>query len=703
MTPATWNGKRLRHTWEYRDRNGAVLGSVARFDGDDGDKDVIPFFGTNGKAQGPAEPKPLFGLHSLQQPRDTAYVCEGEKCGAALHSLGLQAVSCIGGGKSADKADWTPLAPFQRVVLLPDYDEPGEAYARDVAGILAGLPGSRQVEVSYLPELPPGGDVVDWLQARIPGWDGFEPIPREPGDGLLDDFLESVQSFSVPVPTDWCEAETPEAAPWETPVPLTAAAVPAWPSGVFPERVQSFVDALADATETPRELSSMLALAVLATCSQGKFRVRVKQDYFEPLSLWTCTALPSGQRKTAVHNEVTRPLAEWEHRERARVEPEIRDAESRKKTLEGCIEALRKKASKTKGEDLADLMREIAVIEHDIPEVPTLPTVWTQDITPEHVAVLMETNKERLALLSDEGGILDTLAGRYSGGIPNLDVFLQGHAGSPVRVHRGSRPAVYLRRPCLSIGLSPQPDVVSAMANTAAFRGRGLLGRFLYAMPESNLGRRTGNAPPIPEHVTAGWTATVYALLDAPSSVNDDGEPCAHVLKLTPGAADIWRAFARTVEAGLAPGGTFEYVTDWGGKLPGAVARIAGVMHCARHAHGEPWRYDIGGPDMAAAVTLGDVLSKHALIAFDTMGADAALDDARAILEWTIRERLSLFTARDALRGNRRFQRAADLDGPLDVLVERGHIRSVLRPTTKAGGRPTLQYDVNPAHLKVTL
>ena len=59
----------------------------------------------------------------------------------------------------------------------------------------------------------------------------------------------------------------------------------------------------------------------------------------------------------------------------------------------------------------------------------------------------MAANNERMSILSDESGIFDILAGRYSNGVPNLDLFLQGHAGSPVKVNRGSRPPIAMESP----------------------------------------------------------------------------------------------------------------------------------------------------------------------------------------------------------------------------------------------------------------
>ena len=76
------------------------------------------------------------------------------------------------------------------------------------------------------------------------------------------------------------------------------------------------------------------------------------------------------------------------------------------------------------------------------------------------------------------------LSGRYSGGIPNLDLMLKSHSGDSERVDRGSRPAIYLRQPLLTMGLSPQPSVLNGLVGKPGFRGRGLLGRFCTYCPK---------------------------------------------------------------------------------------------------------------------------------------------------------------------------------------------------------------------------
>ena len=61
--------------------------------------------------------------------------------------------------------------------------------------------------------------------------------------------------------------------------------------------------------------------------------------------------------------------------------------------------------------------------------------------------------------------------------------------------------------PRLSIGLSPQPDVLRGLASKPGFRGRGLLGRFLYLLPPSPLGYRALCSDPVPASVRAAYAA----------------------------------------------------------------------------------------------------------------------------------------------------------------------------------------------------
>ncbi len=704
--PQTFDGKPRRFVWEYRSIQGEPIGYVARFD-DDAKKEIVPYFkldGGNWKA-GVIEPRPLFGLDVLSQAENkrAVFIVEGEKAAAAMQSLKLVAIASQGGSNSANKTDWKPLEGCKHVYLIPDSDDAGETYIKDVAAILASLEKPPALSVVRLPNLPPAGDVVDWITAFIDSafldWDGYQAIPKSIIDNgaLLTEFQKVVKEHSEPIPNEWtARPDQEKSGNWQAPISLESAKLPPWPDDVFPGSIQDFVTALSVSTETPPELSAMMVLAAISACAQGKYRVSVKSDYIEPVNIWACAALPPGSRKTAVQTAATAPLSKWEKLQREKLEPAIKKAQADDATIREQINFLRKQASKAKGAEFEQLKQEIADIEASLPEIPSMPQIWAQDVTPENLGTIMADNNERMAILSDEAGIFDILGGRYSGGIPNLDLFLQGHAGSSVRVNRGSRPPVFLQSPALTMGLSPQPDVLRGLTEKPSFRGRGLLGRFLYVLPPSNLGYRTLDTKPMFPDYCARYEGILTGILNQEMAGSKE-EPLPHILKITDDALQDWQAFAHKIEAGMREDGTYAHLTDWAGKLPGAVIRIAALLHIARHALVRPWEKEINIEDMSAALRMADVLSIHALAVFDLMGADPAVDGARHVLRWIERKGESEFTFRDCHYIHKtKYKRTAELEPVIDVLIERYYIRPRV---VKVAHRPSRILEVNPAIL----
>ena len=126
-------------------------------------------------------------------------------------------------------------------------------------------------------------------------------------------------------------------------------------------------------------------------------------------------------------------------------------------------------------------------------QVPVVPRLLADDATPEATASLLADHGGRIAVVSSEGGVFDTIAGRYSRAV-NIDVYLKGHSGDTIRVDREGRPPQYIPRAALTVGLMIQPRVLESIAANRDFTGRGLLARFLYAQPVS----RSAGAGPEP-------------------------------------------------------------------------------------------------------------------------------------------------------------------------------------------------------------
>jgi len=408
-----------------------------------------------------------------------------------------------------------------------------------------------------------------------------------------------------------------------------------------------------------------------------------------PLQIYVATVLKSGNRKTTVINEMASPFRQAEARLIEQLTPERKRLLSMRKTEELIIEKLRKQAA-SKSEPTA-LIEEIARREADLLEIPAIPRYWTQDITPERLGVLMAENSGRMAVLSDEGGIFEILAGRYSGNAaPNLDLFLQGHSGSPVRVDRRSREAVLINSPSLTLVLTPQPDVLRSLSEHKAFRGRGLLARFLFALPPSPVGSRKHETIPIAAYTRDAYDCCITALLGLPAA----SESIPFTLRFSRGAHAMWKDFQRSVEVQMAEDRPLHEIQDWGSKLPGAVARLAGGIHCSLHA-GNSIPGEIDDEIAEVSIGLGGKLISNALSAFRIMQKPEKIEHAEKLLGWIVRNGQPEFHLRDMFRSHQsRFGEMAAMMPAVGLLQDHAYIRP--KDRERKLGRPPDVFEVNP-------
>jgi len=161
----------LAEEWEYHYADGSIAAVVCRFERPDGqggrEKSYAPIHPESGGwvTGAPAKPWPLYRLVSIRSyPAATIYFAEGEKCADAIRDLGEIATTTMHGAKSPQYSDLSPLAG-RDVVILPDNDPEGEAYAAKVAGMLESLTPPARVKVVRLPLKEKGDDAADWIEA----------------------------------------------------------------------------------------------------------------------------------------------------------------------------------------------------------------------------------------------------------------------------------------------------------------------------------------------------------------------------------------------------------------------------------------------------------------------------------------------------------------------------------------------------------
>lgn len=474
-----------------------------------------------------------------------------------------------------------------------------------------------------------------------------------------------------------------------------------FPIDALPPELAEYVTQEADAKQVPVDLPGCLALGATAAAVAGKARVFLNDDWTEPLNNNFLSVLPSGERKSPTFKELFKPIEEKEQELVAGKSPEILRLQTERDILEKRLQNTKTIAAKASDEERlgaeADA-RELAA-ELSKSEIPVVPRLLADDATPEAVAGLLADHHGRLAIVSTEGGIFDIIAGRYSESTPNLDVYLKGYSGDTIRVDRRSRPPEFVADPCLTVVLTVQPDVIRDLSEKRGFRGRGFLARWNYSLPNSKVGFRNIDAPSVSPEVRAKWKQLQDAILNLPYPKNT-GTP---LIQLSSGARKKFQTFRKEVEIDLRAGGELDGLVDWGNKLCGNVARIAGLLHTIQWVRGSgyPWNTQIPPEIMANAIRLGNYFKDHAKAAFALMGADGRVVDAKRVWANISHHEMKEFSVRDLwqkVRGG--FSKVTDLEDVLHLLVDLGYLGAIPTPNKEGPGqKPSPRYAVNPKAL----
>ena len=152
--------------WDYHDADGARVLRVVRFEPagadktfrqcrPDGDRWIWSLKGFK---------TPLYHLPELlaAAPGVTVFITEGEKHVDLIRSWGFLATTNAAGAKKFRPHHAQVLAAFD-CVILPDNDEAGSEHEAVVTREMRAA-GCTSIRVLNLPDLPPKGDIIDWVK-----------------------------------------------------------------------------------------------------------------------------------------------------------------------------------------------------------------------------------------------------------------------------------------------------------------------------------------------------------------------------------------------------------------------------------------------------------------------------------------------------------------------------------------------------------
>ncbi len=668
--------------YNYTDENGAFISQKTRFS----DKSFTWSHKENGRwCRGRAGEPVLYNLPAVAGA-ECLYIVEGEKDVETMKVHGYPAVcGADGAGPGKWRPQFTEALRGKRVAVIQDNDDVGKAFAAETSNALHGVAESvRLLDLTRIwPELPEHGDTTDLVEH-------FGP-----------DILKSVQKLAKETPewtfgafggfeTENQNQESGSFAPFAPFAPPNVSQLSGFPVDCLPLALSNYVRSVAENIQVPVDMPAVAALVVCALCVQGKFIINPKPGWVEPLNLYAVIVARPSERKSPTMKAITRYVYEYTKNENERRAPDIEAYQTQKSILNRSIESMMNKVgNKTKEPTLDEILEKKREL-RELEEVRHL-RLLADDVTPEAMTSLLADNGGRMAIVSSEGGLFEILSGMYSTKV-NIDSFLKAYSGDYIQIDRKGRPSESIDHPALTILLFIQFVVLNAIMENDTFKGRGLLARFLYSIPQSSIGHRDHETPPISPFVEKDYEDLLHTLLSIP-----DPEK-AGIIHLSDEAMAINRDFFYELEPRLVD--DLEEIDDWAGKFHGQIMRIAGILHCC--IHGEDAAAElVSGGTLQNAITIGRYFLDHAQAAFHLMGMGESQEvkDAKYILkriDSTGQTEISKKELFDLCRKREGMERVEHMEPGLALLVDHGYLRT---EKVKTGGRPTEKVVLNPEYL----
>ncbi|MBT9096405.1 DUF3987 domain-containing protein [Methylovulum psychrotolerans] len=722
--PQTYNGKPLIHAWPYLDRQGKIIGIVGRYQDGSGKKDIVPFFkrrGSGWAAGAPDDPRPLFGLDRLEkQPKDEAVILpEGEKPAAALQGLGICAVTSLGGANAASNTDWTPFNGIKTVYIVPDNDAPGEHYAQTVYRALMALDSPPTVKIIRLEGLPDGGDIVDWLQGFVAGWDGYTPIAENLHKPLKEEFLEALNT-AEPVPDSWRVAHSGNAGlfVWEPPNPIADQTPPvqALPPELIPEPYRAWLADVSHRMQTPMDFAVISAIVITGSVIGAGCGIRPKRlDDFEVIpNLWgACIGRPSVVLKSPSMKEPMQLLDRLQADYGEQFESDKAAAEFDSVANDAMLDDVKnriKKAAKGHGTDGVVKPDEITKLRADYLEL-------TQNATPEVTRRLFKTNEtsiQSMTVLQNQNprGILvfrDELMGLLAGWdredkADERAYFLEGWNGNgsytDFKIMRGLTDA---KNVCISLLGGIQPDKLK---------------RYLYHALQGNndgLMQRLQLAvwPDEPEHWELVDTVPnkadkqrAYGILNALAELDfigqggavqsgDDDRPFFRFDQDGQAVFNSWFTELQTVKIAQEEN---PLMAEHLGKFRSLMPSLALIFHCIDVADGKA-RGDVSAQAARLAVAWCGYLESHARRIYAM--AESPEHAAAVRLAGKIKAKAlpNPFTAKDVYKKHWHGLDKPEVDAACNVLIDENWLMMARKPKPATGRPPLPEYHINPIFL----
>lgn len=402
-----------------------------------------------------------------------------------------------------------------------------------------------------------------------------QQIPRRNGHRA-----QSAQSAqSEPCTTEELEIVQSGSIPWKP-----------FPVDLLPRQARDFVVAQSAALNCDQSMIGPATLVVLAAGIGNSFRVKIKNAWKEPSTLWLAVISPSGTMKSPAVSAATEPVSS--------LELDLKDEhEGRLYLYEQELvqfNALPKAEKKSQDE----------------PVEPARKRLRVSDSTIESIALNHMQNARGLLLARDElAGWIGSFD-RYARGESDLQAWIEMYDGRYVQIDRKTTnpPVLDLPHPAVCVVGTVQPKIYADKLKEAHFVS-GFLPRQLLVHPPER--PRQWTDAEVSDEVRESYHGLVRSLYRLPF----DGKP--GTISLSRGAKRIYTDFYNE-NASIMEDLTDGVLRSVLSKVEAIAARLSLILHLSDHPSAEP--EEITEDAMTRAVGLATWFRQESARIYDVFG-----------------------------------------------------------------------------------
>ena len=468
--------------------------------------------------------------------------------------------------------------------------------------------------------------------------------------------------------------------PWGDPQPLIAKIEPLeYPLDALPSGIREAVEEVGSFVKAPVAMVASSALGAVSIAAQPHVDIKRAEKLTGPVSTFSLTIAPSGERKSTVDAIFTSATKQFETEQAELAEPKLKEYSAELSAWnaerEGMLSAI--KHAGREGKNSTKMKDDLKRLEQEEPEKPRVPKLILMDETPENLAYTLAKKWPSAGVVSSEAGVVFGAHGMgYDSVMRNLALLNVLWDGGSLTIGRKTSESFTVKDVRLTVALQIQDKTLQKFFEKTGelARGTGFLARFLISWPESTQGYRLFTEPPKVWPKLAVFDRRISEILNMSMPLNQHGTLEPVMLDFTPAAKMAWIEFHDTVESELKVGGELYDVRDVAAKIADNAARIAALFQFFEHGISP---VGVDAFDSASRIALWHLSESRRF--FGELALPTEVSDAVRLDDWLIdyakRERVKEIGRRFVLQ-NGPLRTEKTLGPALKYLDELGRTRS---------------------------